>query len=177
MGYRKQGALQSAAAFYRLCVAWYYWTYPAAADGHAHRLHDRARARIRHPLPTDGHVPAAQPDRDRENSALSRDFNSAHSFYHRRRRLAFSCSVPSAPHAGGDLFTLSALLAWVGRAHFRLVTHPDTSDPDLGFLSAPGLHSFGCLRPAGPASTSYPIPFGMLSANPFLSGVSLRKSV
>ena len=48
------------------------------ADG----LHDRARTRIRHALSIDGHVTAAARNRDRENPAVPRHFDLAHSRHH-----------------------------------------------------------------------------------------------
>src|SRR5689334_2242368 len=110
MGGGHAGALQPAETFHRLRRPRYYRADSAIADRYAHRLHDRAGARIWHALSTHGHVTAAEPNHHRKNSALSRDLDSPYSFHHRGRWLAFSCSVPSVPHAGSDLFALSALL-------------------------------------------------------------------
>ena len=90
VGNQDANPLQSRPAFHRLRCPRDHRDHPAIAHRHAHRLHDRARAGIRDPLPTDGHVASAERNRDRKDSALSGDFDSAHPRHLRRRGLAFS---------------------------------------------------------------------------------------
>ena len=96
VGNQDADPLQSRPAFHRLRCPRDHRDHPATAHRHPDRLHDRARAGIRDPLSTDGHVASAERNRDRKDSALSGDFDSAHTRHHRRRGLAFSRSVPSA---------------------------------------------------------------------------------